>query len=121
MKNYINYKKYYKEDTLFDKIQKVATSAGLNVIYAALILYYLSISPNVPFKDKLKIYGALGYFILPVDLIPDFLPAGYTDDFAALVYALNSLWYYITPDMKSDAIETLHRWFGDFDESSIKI
>lgn len=44
---------------------------------------------NTPGKHKMIIIGALGYFILPVDLIPDFIPvAGFTDDAAALIACL---------------------------------
>lgn len=38
-------------------------------------------NPSLPKSEKLKIMGAIGYVILPVDLIPDSIPVvGYTDD-----------------------------------------
>jgi uncharacterized membrane protein YkvA (DUF1232 family) len=72
--------------------------------------------------DKAKIFGALGYFILPIDLIPDAIPvAGYTDDLAALVWALKTIWNNITPDIQEQAYERLTSWFGYVDKSELKL
>ena len=39
------------------------------------------------------ITGCLGYFILPIDLIPDFIPiAGYTDDVAGMIFAIKKMY-----------------------------
>ena len=94
--------------------------SGIKVVYAALVLYYLSRSNEVPMSAKLKIYGALGYFILPTDAIPDVVVAlGYTDDLAALAWALYSMAKYITPEIKQQAEEKLQQWFGKFDPAEI--
>jgi uncharacterized membrane protein YkvA (DUF1232 family) len=43
-------------------------------------------------KTKLTIAGALAYVILPVDIIPDFLPiVGWLDDAFVLGFTINSL------------------------------
>jgi uncharacterized membrane protein YkvA (DUF1232 family) len=56
----------------------------------------------------MKIYGVLGYFILPADLIPDFAAGfGYTDDFTALIWVLNTISDSITPDIEAKAKKTL--------------
>ena len=69
---------------------------------------------NTPGKHKMIIIGALGYFILPVDLIPDFIPvAGFTDDAAALIACLKTVSENVTPQVKSNAIKKLHEWFGN--------
>ncbi len=83
-------------------------------IYCALLLYYVLKSPDVSIKDKAMIIGALGYFILPVDLIPDFIPvAGYADDMAALVACYNAVKDNVTPEIEQQAQEKLADWFGD--------
>ena len=86
-----------------------------------LLLHYVLKSPDVPLEDKAKIYGALGYFILPIDLIPDFIPAvGYSDDVAALAFALHAVWKNVTPEIKEQAQRKLREWFGSFDPYELK-
>ena len=82
------YQPRFNERGFWNKVKKVAIKAGAKLIYVALILYYELTDPTVSVKGKSIIIGALGYFILPVDLIPDAIPvAGYTDDLAALMAA----------------------------------
>ena len=75
------YAEAYSEDKLFKKIVKFAKVAGIKVIYVALLCFYTLQSSKTPAWAKSVLVGALGYFILPVDLIPDFIPVlGYLDD-----------------------------------------
>lgn len=116
------YQDRYNEQDFAAKITKAAKKAGIKVIYLALLLYYVLKSPKVKMADKGKIWGALGYFILPVDLIPDFIPvAGYTDDLAALLWAFYSVAKNVTPEIETQAKRKLHDWFGDYDENEIII
>lgn len=58
------------------------------------------------------IYGALGYFILPLDMIPDVIPgAGYTDDLGALAAAIGIVSMYVTDEVKASAARKLEEWF----------
>ena len=99
--NINSYGNHYSDSDLLDKIKNVAGKAGKEVIKYALTLYYLLKSDNVPFAHKAEIVGALGYFILPVDLIPDFIPiAGFSDDLAALIFVYNKVKSSITPDVE---------------------
>ena len=112
----------YNEQDLLAKITRAARKAGIKVIYLALILYYVLKSPKVKLADKGKIWGALGYFILPIDFIPDFVPvAGYTDDLAALMWAFYAVAKNVTPEIEAQAKGKLHQWFGNYDESEIII
>ena len=91
-----------------------------NYLYGITSSYVLK-SPDVPLKDKAKIYGALGYFILPIDLIPDFIPiVGYSDDVAALAFALHAVWKNVTPEIKVQAQRKLREWFGSFDPDELE-
>ena len=57
-------------------------------------------------KAKALIVGALGYLILPVDMVPDFIPAlGFTDDLSALMVTLRTLNKYLTPEINHKAKE----------------
>ena len=72
----------------------------------------LLLDHQTPAQVRLTMLAALTYFVLPADLIPDFLPvAGLSDDLAALT-ALLGLWsHHVTPDIRSRAQRRLNRWF----------
>ena len=107
------YQGNYSENGLLAKLSRVTRWAGQKVVYAVLLLYYVLQNPNVSTKDKSKIWGALGYFILPTDLVLDFIPmVGYTDDLAALLIALHAVATNITPEIKAQAIAKLAVWNG---------
>ena len=89
-------------------------------MYAVLLLYYTLQKPEVPKKTKAVIIGALGYFILPLDLIPDFIPiAGFSDDLTALVSAVVAVALYVDEDTKRRAKTRLQVWFGAYDETDL--
>ncbi|MBQ7690863.1 MAG: DUF1232 domain-containing protein [Muribaculaceae bacterium] len=114
------YRSQFNESRLWEKLKRVARKAGVKVVYAALLLYYVTRDPDVPLTLKMKIYGALGYFILPADLIPDPIVAlGFTDDLAALAWAIYTVGNHITPEIKRQAEEKLREWFGDYDQAEI--
>lgn len=118
--NIENYQENYSESKLQCKLTSVARWAGAKVVYAVLLLYYVLRNPNVSMADKSKIYGALGYFILPTDLILDFIPlAGYSDDMAAIMWAIHTVRRNITPEIKSQAKEKLGEWFDSYNEKKI--
>jgi len=102
------------------KMKNKTIKAGKKIIYAALLLYYTLQKDNVPVKVKAVIIGALGYFIAPLDVIPDFLPLmGYTDDFGALMIALATVSMYIDNEVKGKARTQLESWFGPGNEDDI--
>ena len=68
----VKYAKEYDENAFWEKLKKFGRKAGIKVCYAALLLYYVLKSPLTSGKDRAKIIGALGYFLLPIDIIPDF-------------------------------------------------
>jgi uncharacterized membrane protein YkvA (DUF1232 family) len=107
------YAQYFNDSKLWKKLRKVAKKAGRKAVYYVLVLYYLARDPKVPSGLKLTILGALGYFILPLDFIPDaLLLLGFTDDLAALAWALYKLRKYITPEIKQKARDRMREWFG---------
>ena len=97
-----------------------AKKAGLKAIYMALLLYYALESPTISTVDKAIIYGALGYFICPIDIIPDILPfIGLTDDIAVLAWAFSRVKRNVTDMTREKAKTKLKIWFGNYDESEI--
>ena len=95
-----------------DLLKKILLTAGRAIAQPALEGVELIIDNSTPPQVKISIMGALTYLIVPIDLIPDFIPAsGFSDDLVALT-AVISLWQnYITPDMKFRAQLKLNKWF----------
>ena len=103
-----DYSNHYSDSKFWEKIKSISTKVGSIVIYNALLLFYTLKSPDVSIKDKALIYGALGYLILPTDLIPDFfIPLGYTDDIAVLFYVIGLIKKEISPEIENKAKQKL--------------
>ncbi len=57
-----------------------------------LAAFYAAIDPNTSTAAKAVLFGALGYFIVPVDFIPDIFGAmGYGDDLAVIFAAIKAV------------------------------
>ena len=90
---------------------KVAGKLGRKMVYLALLIYYAAMSDEMPYYQKMSLLGALAYLVMPVDLIPDFLPGGYADDMAALMAAYELVKDNITDAVKARALRKLQDWF----------
>ena len=111
--DYKKYTNYFTDSKFWEKMKEVAKKVGLKVTSYALILYYVLEKDEVPLKDKIIITGALGYFILPIDLIPDFIPiAGYTDDVAGMLFAIKKCMNYVDDEIKEKVSAKLVFWFN---------
>ena len=114
------YEQHYSEQGFWKKLGKVASKAGVKVVYYALVLFYTLIDENTPARYKAIIAGALGYLILPLDFIPDWLPfAGMADDWAALLAAVSYVTTAITPAVKAHARLKLAEWFPKATENDL--
>ncbi|MBD1878781.1 DUF1232 domain-containing protein [Coleofasciculus sp. FACHB-T130] len=103
----------YSDDLFWEKLGNFAVQAGKNVVENALILFYAAEHPNTPPNQKLIVYGALAYLILPVDAVPDFLPAvGFGDDIGSLTTALGMIVWNINSEVKEAAKQKMQEWFG---------
>ncbi len=114
------YEKYFSESELWNKIAKIGKSIGAAIIYPVLLLFNLLMSSETDLKEKTMIIGALGYFILPLDLIPDAIPtAGFTDDMAALTAIISALASCVTLEMQNESKQKCHDLLGDIDDRAI--
>ena len=103
----------FDDGSFWDKVKHFALKAGKDVIEKALWLYYAAQQPGTPAWARTVIYGALAYFVLPVDAVPDAIPvAGFTDDLGALAAALGAVAMYVTEDVKRMAAKRMREWFG---------
>ena len=79
---------YYNTPSFWNKLNKFARKLGHEAVEKLLILYYCFQDPETPKRQKMIILGALGYFIMPFDAIPDLLPGGWTDDLGVIALAI---------------------------------
>jgi len=109
-----DYSPLYSEDNLKAKLARFARVAGRELIEKVLVLYHTLRAPSTPKWARAAILGALGYFISPIDTLPDFIPGvGYTDDLAVIAAALVTVAAHITPDIKAKAREQVAKLFGE--------
>ena len=75
-----------------------------------LAAYYCAFDRETPRHVQIALMGAIAYFILPFDFVPDMMPVlGFTDDAAVLATALRMVATHITPDHRAAARATLQR------------
>ena len=74
----------------------------------AVASFYCATDSSTPTKAKAILLGALAYFVMPVDAVPDFLALlGFTDDAAVLMAAVQTVRSNLRPDHYEKARETL--------------
>jgi uncharacterized membrane protein YkvA (DUF1232 family) len=102
-----DYTDSYTEEGFWNKITKMPGDAGCALLRAAFTLYVLLRESSTPAWVKASILGSLGYFIFPLDIIPDIIPViGYADDLALITLLLGQLYAFINQDIK-DQVESM--------------
>ena len=95
----------------WDKLKGLA--ARLPFAEDLLAAHYCAFDRQTPLHVKAALLGAIAYFVLPCDFIPDVLPViGYSDDAAVLAAAIKLVSSHITPDHREAARRTLIRMRG---------
>jgi uncharacterized membrane protein YkvA (DUF1232 family) len=90
------------------KLKKVASK--LPFIEDLLAAYYCAFDKQTPRHVQVALLGAIAYFILPFDVIPDMMPAlGFTDDAAVLATVIRMVAGSITDDHRDAARAALTR------------
>jgi uncharacterized membrane protein YkvA (DUF1232 family) len=76
--------------------------------------YFCALDRNTPPYVRGVLLGAVAYFLLPADVVPDILPAlGYTDDASVLAAAIAAVGRHIRPLHRAQARATLERLAED--------
>ena len=79
----------------------------------ALAAYYCAFDRETPLYARAALWGALAYFVLPFDAIPDYLPIiGFADDATALATALRLMASHMKPDHREAAKRALDKLAG---------
>jgi len=74
----------------------------------AVAVYYCAIDPATPLQVKAVLFGALAYFVVPLDFMPDLMPwLGFTDDAAVLFAAIRTVTPHITDTHRARARRAL--------------
>jgi len=108
-----DYKDEYSEQGFWDKLSKYAKTAGQEVVEKVLLLYYVMVDEKTSVANKAIALAALGYFISPVDAIPDVIAVvGFADDLGVIVAALTALSSSITDEIKAKAKAKTQEWFN---------
>jgi uncharacterized membrane protein YkvA (DUF1232 family) len=90
------------------KVKRVA--ASIPFAEDLLTAYYCAFDRATPTQVRAVLIGALAYFVLPFDAVPDFLPVlGFTDDAAVLATALKLVLDHIRPEHREAAKRALER------------
>jgi uncharacterized membrane protein YkvA (DUF1232 family) len=87
-----------------------ATCRKLPFIDDLVSVYYCAMDPATPLQTKAILFGALAYFVLPFDVVPDFIALlGFADDAAVLYAAIRAVLPHIKPEHRVRAKDALDK------------
>ena len=103
-----------KIQSLMDKLRPWALKAGRVASRPLLQFYYVLNDPATSTLDRVLIYAAIIYTIVPTDLVPRaaFKVLGVLDDGVAMLYVYKKIKNRITPAINAKVEDTLNEWFG---------
>ena len=90
--------------------QGARVAAQLPFAEDLLAAYYCAFDRETPLQVKAALFGALAYFVLPFDGVPDVLPMlGFADDAAVLATALRMVANHLLPEHRAGGAGATHR------------
>ena len=103
-----------KINALMDKLRPWALKAGRVATRPLLQFYYVMDDDNTSTLDRVLIYAAIIYTIIPMDFLPRsvFKFLGVLDDGVAMLYVYKKIKNRITPEINRKVEDTLNDWFG---------
>ena len=103
-----------KINALMDKVRPWALKAGRVATRPLLQFYYVMDDDNTSTLDRVLIYAAIIYTILPMDLLPSVIYKflGILDDGVAMLFVYKKIKDKITPEINAKVKDTLNEWFG---------
>ncbi len=108
----VDWHEKFKE--LMDKLRPWALKAGRIATRPLLQFYYVMVDEKTSTLDRVLIYAAIAYTIIPMDLVPRtvYKYLGVLDDGIAMLYVYKKIKNRITPEINSKVEDTLNEWFG---------
>ncbi|KOO15191.1 hypothetical protein AKJ18_09305 [Vibrio xuii] len=92
------------EKTFWTKMKGSVKKAGEELAVMGIKSWLAMTDSETSMKHKAVLGGALAYFVLPTDMVPDVIAGvGFTDDMAALTLAANSVGSAIKPEHEEQA------------------
>lgn len=103
-----------KINLLMDKLRPWALKAGRTASRPLLQFYYVMADERTSLLDRVLVYAAIVYTLLPVDLLPSvvYRLLGVMDDGVAMLFVYKKIKDKITPEINAKVDETLNEWFG---------
>ena len=103
-----------KINALLDRLRPWALKAGRLATRPLLQFYYVMADEQTSTLDRVLIYAAIVYTVLPIDLIPSVVYKflGILDDGVAMLYVYKKIKDKITPEINAKVEDTLNEWFG---------
>lgn len=89
-----------REETVRRKFWRTLRRAAGQIPFAEDLVagFYCAIDPDTPPRVRGILFAALAYFVMPVDIVPDFLAGfGFTDDVTVLLTTLTAVKAHIRP------------------------
>jgi uncharacterized membrane protein YkvA (DUF1232 family) len=99
------------EQRFWRKVRRVV--ARIPFAEDLLAAYFCAVDRNTPAYVRAVLCGALAYFILPADMVPDVLaPLGFTDDASVIAAAIAAIGGHLQPAHRDAARASLGRFGG---------
>jgi uncharacterized membrane protein YkvA (DUF1232 family) len=90
------------EPRLWRKLVRVA--ARITFADQLVAAWYCATDPATPMHVRAVLFGALAYFLLPADVIPDIIAGiGFTDDASVIAAVFGTFATYVTPEHREAA------------------
>ncbi|MEW5420636.1 YkvA family protein [Amorphus sp. 3PC139-8] len=101
---------FAQEDVVRNRFWRTARRAAGQIPFVEDLVaaYYCALDPATPMRVRGMLMGALGYFVLPTDLIPDVLLGfGFTDDASVLIGVIALVSTHIKDEHRQEARRVL--------------
>lgn len=101
-------------ENIWAAIQSNAGQVGLETTRVMLELFYVLKSPETSIVDKTLIVTALGYQLLPEDILPreKYGLLGFLDNIVTIGFAYSKVKSSVTPQIANQVNNILYQWFG---------